>query len=334
MPQQAPSRTRDVVTSIWQHVLQRPMVHACDNFFEIGGTADLAKALTYEIERRLGRTISPVMIYHLPTIASLTTALEDRSFPEIPPVTLLKPGQPCAPLFLAHGVGDTVLSFCGLVAQLGSERPIYGLQAKGSDGRCTPLDRIEDMAEFHLAAIRQVQSRGPYFLVGHSFGGLVILEIARRIMHEGDIPGVVVMIDSYPHLRHLAQSQKVRLIARLATRRVFGTKTHPTIIGVKDKEAKKEELALPMNLNAAMLRVRECGYLALKRYRPRFYNGKIHFVRAEIISIFPDDPAAVWSQLAKDFELETMPGDHMSMLTTHFDKLADILTRYALELDN
>lgn len=335
MAQQATSRTIDAVTSIWQNVLHRPTIGACDNFFEIGGTPKVAGELCREIERRLGRTLAPVMIYHTPTIASLTTALQSPMSPEIPPLTLLKAGQPRLPLFIAHGVGGSVLEFFDLVERLGSERAIYGMQAKGSDGKSEPLDRIEDMAEFHLAAIKQVQSHGPYFLVGHSLGGLVVLEIARRILEGGDTPGLVVMIDSYPHLRHLAPTQQARLIARLAARRVFGTKPHPTSAAAKPENAERQQqVELPSSIKTAMLRARERGYVAIEHYRPRFYGGRIRFVRAEIASVFPDDPAAVWSQYAKEFELETVPGDHFGMLSAHVDNLADALKRYSRELDD
>jgi len=334
LAQSATSRIVDVVTSICANVLGKPDIAACDNFFEIGGTPKAAGELSCEIERRLGRSVSPVMIYHMPTIASLTNALQDATFPQIPPLTLLKAGKVGVPLFVAHGLGGSVLEFFDLVAKLDSVRPIYGMQAKGSDGTSEPLDRIEDMAEFHLAAIRQVQASGPYFLVGHSLGGLVVLEIARRIADGGGSPGLVVMIDSYPHLKHLAPSQQVRLITRLAARRVFGRKAPPANSGSNAEKTEREQMAMPPNIQAAMRRVRERSYVALERYRPRFYNGRIRFVRAEIASVFPDDAAAVWTQYAKEFELESVPGDHFGMLTTYADKLAEVLIRYSRELND
>ena len=54
--------------------------------------------------------------------------------------------------------------------------------------------------------------------------------------------------------------------------------------------------------------------LALTRYRPRFYSGKIKFVRAEISTAFPDDAAAVWEPLAQIVEVETIPGDHLGII--------------------
>lgn len=328
MAQQATSRTIDVVTSVWQLVLRRSSIGICDNFFEIGGTPQAAADLCCEIERRLGRQIPPVAIYQTPTINSLTEALQGSSFPTITPLIQLKSGGSRAPLYIAHGIGGTVLEFFELVKHMDSSHAIYGLQAKGSDGMSEPLDRIEDMAEFHLKEIRNVQPSGPYFLAGHSLGGLVALEIARRVLENGEDPGVLAMIDSYPHLRHLAPAQQVRLIGRLAARRAFGAKISPEA----GKHGKGTHLEVPAQIETTWRRLRECDYKALERYQPRFYSGTIHFVRADVASIFPGDPAAVWGHFAKEFKLDTVPGDHFEMLTTHAAALGSLLSRYAREL--
>ena len=80
-----------------------------------------------------------------------------------------------------------------------------------------------------------------------------------------------------------------------------------------------------------MLRVRQSAYLALTRYRPRFYSGKIRFVRAAIPTAFPADPAAVWAHLAAGFEVETVPGEHLEIVTTHYEELGTAISRYTEE---
>ena len=52
------------------------------------------------------------------------------------------------------------------------------------------------------------------------------------------------------------------------------------------------------------------------------------FIKAEISTEFPDNPLAIWSHLAEQFEVEAIPGDHWSMLTRQFEKLGSVLTRY------
>jgi hypothetical protein len=64
----------------------------------------------------------------------------------------------------------------------------------------------------------------------------------------------------------------------------------------------------------------------LENYLPRFYPGKIEFVRAAIPTDFPADPTPVWSRLARQFALHSVPGDHLGMMTTHFAGLASIIS--------
>jgi hypothetical protein len=80
-----------------------------------------------------------------------------------------------------------------------------------------------------------------------------------------------------------------------------------------------------------MQRAREHAYRALSRYRPHFYNGSIKFVRAEVVTDYPDDPTAIWSNLAESFQVETVPGDHLGILGTHFESLALVVSRYLNE---
>jgi thioesterase domain-containing protein len=89
----------------------------------------------------------------------------------------------------------------------------------------------------------------------------------------------------------------------------------------------------PVNvaLSPAMQHARESAYLALTRYKPRFYAGKVKFVRAEILTDFPADPTAVWGHLANEFEVETVPGDHLGIMSTHYQKLAAAISCYVEE---
>ncbi len=77
--------------------------------------------------------------------------------------------------------------------------------------------------------------------------------------------------------------------------------------------------------------IRRSANLAWTHYRPTVYPGKICFVKAERLTDFPGDPVAVWKKLAKEFEVQTVPGDHHEILTTHYQILGSILSRYIRE---
>jgi surfactin synthase thioesterase subunit/acyl carrier protein len=313
----------EVLTPIWQRVLQLSSIRVNDNFFDLGGDSSLALQLFNEIAEVCGRELPPVTIYQAPTIAALAALLEQPATPRFPALVLLRPGAKEPPVFIAHGLGGSVIDFFQPVRHIETDHPIYGLQARGIDGLDEPLERIEDMAEFYLHAIKELQPRGPYVFVGYSLGGLVALEMAQRLLANGEKVALLAMLDAYPHIRYLSLGQRLRLIARQARRGLFS-------LGNLSGRAPYQPPA-GVSLTPAMQRVRDSAYLALTRYLPRFYPGKIKFVRAEVSSAFPDDAAAVWANLTDKFEVETVPGDHLGMIATHYEELASVLSRYFTE---
>lgn len=54
-------------------------------------------------------------------------------------------------------------------------------------------------------------------------------------------------------------------------------------------------------------------------------------MRAEILSGFPADAAAVWKPLAEKIEVTTVPGDHLGMIAIHYERVAAVLSRYLSE---
>jgi acetoacetyl-CoA synthetase len=215
------------------------------------------------------------------------------------------------------------------------------MQAKGIDGTEEPFERIEDMAQFYLEAIRQVQPNGPYLLAGYSLGGLVVLEMAHQLIAAGEKVALLAMLDSYPDIRYLSLAQRIRLMARLTTRRAANAMKIPAgdALSLIVRPSRRRSLTprvsyrppADMPLSPAMQRARECAYLALTRYQPRFYPGKIRFIRAETLTDFPADPSAVWGRLAAKLEVETVPGDHLGIMSTHYLALASAISRYVRE---
>jgi len=275
-----------------------------------------------------------MMIYDLPMIALFAAGLEQPSKLRTPALTRLTFGDDRFPLFIAHGLGGNVTELCELARCLQTRRSIYGMQARGTDGAGKPLVRIEDMADLHLEEIKRLQSRGPYFLAGYSMGGLVALEIARTLIAKREDVGLLVMIDSYPHWRRLARGQQWRVLRQRVARRALAARERLTQSLRRKRDSGDQRSAVEAPITKAMRRVAKCSYLALRRYQPRFYEGKVQFMRAKVVTIFPEDPAAVWGPLLGQLEIETVPGDHHELLTTHVGSLAASLSRLLLDLDD
>jgi acetoacetyl-CoA synthetase len=329
------SNTVATLTPIWQRVLQQPSIQVDDNFFELGGDSSLAAVLFNEIAKVFGRELPPVMIYQAPTIGALAEVLELRVAPRISPLLLLKSGTQRPPVFLAHGLGGSAIDFYQPVRHVQTQHPIYGMQARGFDGAEKPFESIEEMAQFSLDAVRDLQPHGPYALIGFSLGGLVALEMAQRLTANGEKVALLAMLETYPHSSYMSLGQRLRLAARIAKRQIFCATRLPVqaaISNIFHSPARPSNNSRNGNaMSATMRSVRDSAYLALTRYRPHAYKGKIKFVKAEVSTVFPSDPVAVWADLADGFEVETVTADHLGIMTTHFENLAAILSRYLRE---
>ena len=99
--------------------------------------------------------------------------------------------------FWVHGATGYSTWFQNLSEALGPEYPLYAFQAKGTDGYSMPQD-LDEMVAHYVDCIRKVQPRGPYVIGGYSFGGLIAMEMARRLDEEGEEIRHLVMFDTYP----------------------------------------------------------------------------------------------------------------------------------------
>jgi thioesterase domain-containing protein len=324
----------EVLTPIWERVLRRSAIPIEENFFDQGGDSSLAQELFQEIGAVLGRKFAPVTICYAPTISALSELLGQPATKPLPPLVLLKTGGTAPPVFITHGIGGSTLDLVKLAKGLKTQQPIYGMQFRGMDGIEEPFDRIEDMAQWFLDAIHKAQPHGPYFLIGYSLGGLITLEMAQRLAAQGEEIALLAMLDTYPHVRRLSARQRARLRLRLgwtwassARRRILQQFLPKTRHSENSDPGQLARSSVERSMDAVI----ESSYVVWKNYNPSFYKGKINFVRAEASTYFPDDPISVWAHLAHMFEIETIPGTHLEMLTTHCAALAAVLSRYLSE---
>lgn len=328
--------TKEILLPIWERALQRTSIRVTDNFFDLGGTPSSATRLFAEVADEFGRSFPAVMICAAPTIETLAGLLEQPTTPRIPPLMLLKAGSENPPVFITHGLGGDVLGLADLVGKIESQHPIYGMQVRGIDGIDEPFTSIEERAQYYLDAIRQVQPRGPYFLVGYSLGGLVTLEMAQRLSARGEGIALLTLLDSYPDKKYLSTAQSALLSLRQNKRRAENKIARAlSWKRSQDPDSNDKIQRYLQNLSIAHVaqRMKDADFAASRGYRPRFYCGKIRFVRAAISRYFPSNPTAVWAYLVQEFALETTPGDHVGMLTTHCKDLGALLSRHLREAD-
>jgi amino acid adenylation domain-containing protein len=185
--------------AIWQEVLKIPNIGIDDDFFDLGGDSLQALTVLLEIEAQLGRSLSPTTLLQAPTIARLAEFIRaSKGIEAFQSLVPLRASGSGVPLFLVstYLVG---MHYRHLVSDLKSDRPVFGLQSPPLDGKHRIPRTIESMAADYVTEIRRVRPHGPYFLAGHSFGGLVSFEIAQQLVREGECVSFLGLIDTVIH---------------------------------------------------------------------------------------------------------------------------------------
>jgi thioesterase domain-containing protein len=153
--------------------------------------------------------------------------------------------------------------------------------------------------------------------------------MARSLGDAGEQIAVLVMIESYPALRYAPLAQQLHVYARRLRHYASHMMRSPATL-TSSRGSRRPSLG--MAFTPAMQRVEEAAFQALQEYRPHYYDGRIRFVRAATPLHFPDDPEKVWTKLVRQFEVESVPGDHYGLLTTYDRELARVISRYVREL--
>ena len=314
----------EAMTKCWQRVLGRKPIRPQDDFFDLGGNCALAAQLVAEIQGRLGVELPLTAICRASTIESLTSWApqaidESRLIP-------LRAGDGL-PVFMTHGIGSSVVELMPLVRSIQGNQPIYGLEARGNDGREDPSDSIEGMAQDCLALLRKVQPNGPCLLIGYSLGGLVTLEMARSLRSEQRRIALLTLLDSYPDRHALSFNQHARLAIRLAKQQI----SRSFLPIKKDSPKNLSNVVEGAAVSDALQRTKLAHYRALRAYRPRYYDGAVQFVTASKPTQFPSDPIPVWSPLIRELRVQSVEGDHSDMLRGQALALGAMLTGYIQE---
>jgi len=83
-----------------------------------------------------------------------------------------------------------------LARRLGAQQPFYALQARGLEDGQEPQTDLAAMARDYVAAVRSIQSHGPYLLGGWSIGGLIAFEMARQLQAQGQEVEFLALFDT------------------------------------------------------------------------------------------------------------------------------------------
>ncbi len=211
------TQTEATIADLWEELLQldRP-VDVDDNFFDLGGHSLLAVRMMDALGEKLGATFPLELLMRTPTLGSLAEAIHGQGeCVEESLVVEIQAGDGMTPFWVVHPIGGHVVFARRLAELLPPAQPLFGLQARGLDGRQPPLDSVQEMASHYIDLIRSVQPEGPYYLGGPSFGGVVCWEIAQQLHAAGEEVALLVLFDTFGPNFPTRQALPIRLYEHL-----------------------------------------------------------------------------------------------------------------------
>ena len=319
------------LVQVWEEMLNVGAIGVDDDFFDLGGHSLLAMAIAARVEKGTGKKISLADFYRHPTVERLAAHLDqldpDKPAPALEEIQPLgsKPPLICVP------------SLFDLSRHLGSDQPFYGLSKLSMEQMLAARTSVEQIAARYVAEIKTLQRSGPFFIAGHSFGGVVAYEIARQLTEAGHRIGLLALldpdpprpypVDTYRFTRfafHLVKLWKLPLAEKkrhlLQNLRNIANRSLPTTM-VSEHEQWMREFYRKTGESHA-------GYFA----QP-FRGEAVMFLSAEVHWRFhpASDPRNHWSKLVSG-KIATLdvPGNHESVVVephvqTLARKLKDVL---------
>ncbi|MDB6110672.1 MAG: amino acid adenylation protein, partial [Pedosphaera sp.] len=184
---------------LWELVLNVRPIGIRDKFFALGGHSLLAVRLLARIEKTFAKKLSVLTLFQHPTIEQLALVLRNTPGPEARSTIIeIQPHGARPPLMFVHGAGGGMFwGYNNLSRHLGEDQPVFAFESRALDGE-EEFQSVEAMAGQYVADLKIFQPRGPYYLGGYCFGGVVAYEMARQLQAQGQKVGLLALINSNP----------------------------------------------------------------------------------------------------------------------------------------
>jgi amino acid adenylation domain-containing protein len=188
--------TRANIVDTFRQVLHLDDFGLNENFFDKGGHSLQAIEAAAKLELLLARSVSPAWIFQAPTPHELAVLLD---------ATHVKPSSHIIPLqalgdrralFCLHDLSGGAFFYVSLARHLAPDQPVYGVVPGPLEDVVIANPTLDILTRAYVAAIRTIQRRGPYHVVGYSTGGVPAFEVAQTLLAEGE-EVLLIMIDPY-----------------------------------------------------------------------------------------------------------------------------------------
>jgi amino acid adenylation domain-containing protein len=365
----APSNTTErSLVELWKELFGFASISIDDDFFELGGESLTGIRLMSMIKETTGKKVSLNELLKAPTIRALAASMDRNGAATVAwsPLVAIEPNGSRRPFFCVPGTGGSVVYLRDLARAFGEyDRPFYGFQSAGLDGQTSPLDSVPQLAAANIAALLDFQKDGPYLLGGHSFGSWVALEMAHQLKKQGREVALLAILDTAAPAERDTSALAVRndtqwLVAVANMMRQLSGKTVTLSLESLEGRNWSDQLdtfaqslidAKIISADADRSEVRGLVGVyktqAQMRYRPKPPYPPVNLIllrAAEPLADFVDgipesmknDDTWGWKDYGLNgVRVETVPGDHLTMMTKpHCQAVAECLNTILSSREN
>ncbi len=345
------------VKKIWSNILGIKDLKEEDNFFDLGGHSLIATQLIAKTNKTFQLSIPLRYLFLKPTIKEQAAVIEEELFNQdiknsniamneklkMPILFPIQPKGEKPPLFMVAGAHenryfdpktmkisyeeDFLRYLSNLIPHIGLDQPLYGFRPRGLIAWEKPLSSVEEMAKIYIKEMKKLQKKGPYYIGGECVGGIVAYEIARQLKQNNDEAALLIMMDTVFPTFWFALKEKIiykrRHIKKIMMKwliAILKCYKKEFFIFVKNEIKYLCIMLFPITKKIKeQKRVRIGSYTyqkTLLKYRAKKYKGKTTLIanakwNKKLINLnWPDS-------YIKYFNIEIVPGDHLSRLTTY-----------------
>lgn len=184
--------------SLWCDVLKRDHIGLDDDFFLLGGDSLLAVDLLLRVEQAFQIKLPLQYLLEAATVRQMALFIQHYSSGDIKDIVGLHTNGGMPPLFGVAGRFGYTLRLMRVGRELGPDQPFYGMQPPDMDWESAGISTITEMAAYYIGLIKSVQTQGPYRLLGSSFGGLMVFEMAQQLHAAGEVVEFLGLVDTKP----------------------------------------------------------------------------------------------------------------------------------------
>lgn len=321
--------------SAWETLLPGQKVSIDDDFFELGGTKDMLPSLTSAMQKASGIDFSPKQVIEQPTIREL---VDKRDRKAAKPASVLKLNR--------VEDGTPIFCLCGVLiykafAEYFDDHPVYGIYAEAEvkvirqQSAETQNLSFDELTEAYVKAIKRHLPESSMILSGLSFGGLVALEVARKLRDAGYDIRDIILFDTF-----IATSAKRSLFKTakdiVSYSRELGVReTLKQIIHRVDKKILRRDL-IPKGLGGVNHLSRDTHYARVRRSyvsQDKQYEFDVLLVKADFVDmgfgLKPKHDYGLNKIISGRITTSSVSTGHTEMFRTpHAGEVYDIVNHY------